>query len=114
MTSSLRDPMASHYSWMFTSRRIEVPHAAVILVHGGGWSAGSKRANFIQPLFAPLDESGLAWFSIDYRLAPYPAAVRDVEGAIRHIKTHGRDYRIDPKRAERIGEISRLFISGSG
>ena len=47
MTSSLRDPMASHYSWMFTSRRIEVPYAAMILVHGGGWSAGSKRANFI-------------------------------------------------------------------
>jgi acetyl esterase/lipase len=77
------------------------PHAAVILVHGGGWSAGSKQANFIQPLFGPLDESGLAWFSIDYRLAPkhpYPAAVRDVEESIRYIKAHAKEFRIDPKR----------------
>src|SRR5262249_46522180 len=83
------------------------PHAAVILVHGGGWSAGSKQANFIQPLFTPLDESGLAWFSIDYRLAPkhpYPAAVRDVEAAIRYIKAHAKDYRIDPKRLALMGE----------
>jgi alpha-L-fucosidase 2 len=83
------------------------PHAAVILVHGGGWTAGTKRANFIQPLFGPLDESGLAWFSIDYRLAPrhpYPAAVRDVEEAIRYIKAHAKDYRVDPKRLALMGE----------
>ena len=83
------------------------PHAAVILVHGGGWSAGSKQANFIQPLFGPLDESGLAWFSIDYRLAPkhpYPAAVRDVEESIRYIKAHAKEFRIDPKRLALMGE----------
>lgn len=83
------------------------PHAAVILVHGGGWTTGSKQADFIQPLFKPLDESGLAWFSIDYRLAPrhpYPEAVRDVEEAIRYIKAHAKDYRVDPKRLALMGE----------
>jgi acetyl esterase len=83
------------------------PHAAVILVHGGGWTTGSKQANFIKPLFEPLDESGLAWFSIDYRLAPkhpYPAAVRDVQEAIRYIKAHAKDYRIDPQRIALMGE----------
>ena len=83
------------------------PHAAVILVHGGGWTTGTKQANFIQPLFGPLDESGLVWFSIDYRLAPkhpYPAAVRDVEAAIRYIKAHAQEFRIDPKRIALMGE----------
>ena len=83
------------------------PHAAVILVHGGGWTNGTKQANFIQPLFAPLDESGLAWFSIDYRLAPkhpYPAAVRDVEESIRYIKAHAKEFRIDPRRLALMGE----------
>jgi len=57
------------------------PFAAVILVHGGGWSGGSKQAAFIKPLFPVLDGSGLAWFSIDYRLSPkyqHPAAAEDV------------------------------------
>jgi acetyl esterase/lipase len=83
------------------------PHAAVILVHGGGWTNGTKQANFIQPLFGPLDESGLAWFSIDYRLAPkhpYPAAVRDVEESIRYIKAHAKEFRVDPKRLALMGE----------
>lgn len=83
------------------------PFAAVILVHGGGWSAGSKQANFIQPLFPVLDASGLAWFSIDYRLAPkypYPAAVEDVEAAIRFVKKHAKEFRIDPDRIALSGE----------
>src|SRR5947209_17881048 len=54
------------------------PFPAVILVHGGGWTVGDKTATFIRPLFEPLDRTGFAWFTIDYRLAPkypYPAPV---------------------------------------
>ncbi len=83
------------------------PFAAVILVHGGGWSAGTKQASFIQPLFPVLDRSGLAWFSIDYRLSPkyrHPAAAEDVEQAIRFVKEHAREFRIDPKRIALMGE----------
>ena len=83
------------------------PFAAVILVHGGGWSAGSKQAAFIKPLFPVLDGSGLAWFSIDYRLSPkykHPAAAEDVEQAIRYVKTHAREFRVDPNRLALMGE----------
>lgn len=83
------------------------PFAAVILVHGGGWQTGDKRAAFIRPLFEPLDASGLAWFSIDYRLAPkypHPAALLDVEEAIRYIKRHAREFRVDPDRLALMGE----------
>lgn len=83
------------------------PFAAVILVHGGGWSTGNKQAAFIKPLFAPLDSSGLAWFSIDYRLTPkypHPAALEDVEAAIRYVKSHAREFRVDPARLAIMGE----------
>lgn len=83
------------------------PFAAVILVHGGGWSNGNKQANFIQPLFPVLDSSGLAWFSIDYRLSPkyrHPAAAEDLEQAIRYIKTHAPEFRVDPNRLALMGE----------
>jgi acetyl esterase/lipase len=83
------------------------PFAAVIVVHGGGWTARSKQASFIKPFFPLLDESGLAWFSIDYRLAPkypYPAAVENVEAAIRYIKQNAREFRIDVNRLALTGE----------
>jgi acetyl esterase len=83
------------------------PFAAVILVHGGGWTVGDKRVSFIKPLFPTLDDSGFAWFSIDYRLAPkhpYPAAVEDVQDAIAFVKAHARDFRIDPNRIALMGE----------
>jgi alpha-L-fucosidase 2 len=83
------------------------PFAAVILVHGGGWSMGDKQAAFVKPLFPTLDRSGLAWFSINYRLAPkhpYPAALRDVEEAIRYVKHHAKEFRVDPSRIALLGE----------
>ena len=85
--------------------------AAVILVHGGGWSTGDKsggpRKLFMAPMNAPLERKGLAWFSINYRLAPqhrYPACIEDVETAIRWLKAHAKEYRVDPRRIGLAGE----------
>jgi acetyl esterase len=83
------------------------PFPAVILVHGGGWTAGSKTANFVLPLFEPLTETGYTWFTIDYRLAPqypYPAAVEDVQSAIKFVKQHARTYKVDSHKIALMGE----------
>jgi acetyl esterase len=83
------------------------PFPAVILVHGGGWSAGDKAGSFIQPLFEPLNETGFAWFSINYRLAPqfsYPAPAEDLEAAVRFVKQHAKEYKVNPSRIALMGE----------
>jgi alpha-L-fucosidase 2 len=87
------------------------PFAAVILVHGGGWTGGDKsggpRKALIAPMHEPLQQAGLAWFSINYRLAPrhpYPACIDDVLTAIRWVKSHAAAYRIDPDRLGLSGE----------
>ena len=83
------------------------PFPAVILVHGGGWTAGDKAGKIIEPLFAPLTNGGFVWFSINYRLAPehpYPAAADDVEAAIRFVKQHAREYKVDAARIALMGE----------
>jgi acetyl esterase/lipase len=87
------------------------PFPAVILVHGGGWTTGDKsggpRQAFIAPLHAPLERAGLAWFSINYRLAPrhrYPACIEDVETAIRWVKARAAELRVDPRRLALAGE----------
>lgn len=82
------------------------PFATCILVHGGGFMRGDKTS-YIKPLFEPLGQAGFAWFTINYRLAPtnrYPACVEDVESAIRWVKAHAAEYKVDPRRIALIGE----------
>src|SRR5271169_2207875 len=57
------------------------PFPVAILVHGGGFDAGSKSTN-VRPLFEPLEKAGFAWFSVDYRMAPefrFPQAREDMD-----------------------------------
>lgn len=82
------------------------PFPTVIIVHGGGWVNGNKRT-YVPPLFPPLTEGGFVWFTIDYRLAPkavFPAPLEDVLSAIRWVKAHAREYKVDPKRIALMGE----------
>src|ERR1700733_3715533 len=83
------------------------PFSAAIIVHGGGWVRGDRRID-VAPLFQPLTDAGIAWFSIDYRLASDPLrfgiAAYDVEAAIRFVREHAGEYRVDPERIALIGE----------
>lgn len=91
------------------------PFPAVIIVHGGGWVRGDKRVD-VTPLFKPLSDAGIAWFSINYRLANDPLlfgiAVHDVEAAIRFVKENAGEYRIDPDRIALIGESAGGQLAG--
>lgn len=82
------------------------PFPAVIFVHGGGWSGGDKTGGN-DPLFAPLAARGIAWFTINYRLAPkhhYPAPVEDVQTAVAWVKAHAAEFKVDPQRLALVGE----------
>jgi acetyl esterase len=80
---------------------------AAIIVHGGGWVRGDRRID-VEPLFEPLSQAGLAWFSISYRLATdvtrFGVAIDDVQSAVRYVKAHADEYNIDPNRIALIGE----------
>jgi acetyl esterase/lipase len=71
----------------------------LIFVHGGGWSEGTKERGIVPLLhFVKLGYVGIA---IDYRLsdtALFPAQIDDVKAAIAFVRTHARDYGVDPKR----------------
>ncbi len=88
------------------------PFPAAILIHGGGFDEGSRATN-VRPLFAPLADAGYAWFSIDYRLAPaahFPEAMADVNTAIRWLKAHAAEYRVDPRKIALIGESAGGYL----
>ncbi len=82
------------------------PFPAAILVHGGGFEAGDKQT-YITYVFEPLSQAGFVWFSIDYRLSPryrFPAATDDVEEAVRWVRRHAAEYKVDVDRIALIGE----------
>src|SRR5215469_11886886 len=82
------------------------PFPAAILVHGGGWVAGDKR-QYITYLFQPLTDAGIAWFSVNYRLAPryaFPVPAEDIESAISYVMANAAKYKVDTRRIALIGE----------
>jgi acetyl esterase/lipase len=77
--------------------------AAVIVVHGGSWSGGT-RSDF--PRWNKwLAAQGYTVFDIDYRLAQpnYLTATEDVKTAVRWVKTHSQEFGIDPERIALLG-----------
>ena len=79
---------------------------AVLFVHGGGWSMGSKE-NFKDEAMG-LAKFGYVTFSIDYRLAAdgrnlWPAQLDDTQRAVRWVRAHADKYHIDPQRIGALG-----------
>lgn len=71
---------------------------AIIQVHGGGWTVGSRKDQGI-PLLTHLAANGWVGFNIDYRLSPrsrWPDHIVDVKQAIAWVREHASEYGIDP------------------
>jgi acetyl esterase/lipase len=72
---------------------------AIVFVHGGGWWYGTRHDYGDRP--RELAERGIAAFSIEYALASethpaWPDNLTDVVAAVRFIKAHADEYRIEP------------------
>lgn len=77
---------------------------AILMVHGGGWSAGSRTE--YHALMQELAPYGIVTLSMDYRLVPqsrFPAQIEDVKCALRWMKAHAVELHIDPNRIAAIG-----------
>jgi acetyl esterase/lipase len=69
----------------------------IVNIHGGAFRAGGKEQG------VPLDylRQGYAVASINYRLsqhATFPAQIEDCKAAVRWLRAHAHEYRLDPHR----------------
>ncbi len=79
---------------------------AVVVIHGGGFSAGSRVA-FVGQLLEALTRAGYNWVSVDYRLggpARREDALDDVRAALLFVRAHAEALSIDPERVALLGE----------
>ena len=72
---------------------------AVLVIHGGAWSAGSRRT--MAGYATRLARAGIVAIAVDYRLAPawkFPAQVDDVRLAMLWVVEQAAELGIDPAR----------------
>jgi len=80
------------------------PFPMLIDTHGGGWNRFDRTRD--GPVLAELASHGLFAASIDFRLngeAPHPAAVQDINFAIRWFKANAAEFNARPERMGGIG-----------
>jgi len=89
------------------------PNPLLVMIHGGGFRAGSKAqvsAGFLRTCF----QAGISVASIEYRFtqkAPYPAQMMDCARALQFIRSKSGEWNIDPKRVAATGGSAGAGIS---
>ena len=73
----------------------------IVWIHGGAFRMGSKEGDADNPLPFDYLAQGFALASINYRLsqhAIFPAQIEDCKAAVRWLRAHAEQYRLDPTR----------------
>jgi acetyl esterase len=77
------------------------PRPAIVFIHGGGWNVGSPEWAYSQA--RRYADKGLTAIAIEYRLSDFKSttpldAMADARDAIRWIRAHARELRVDPHK----------------
>ena len=87
---------------------------AILIIHGGGWSAGSKNDMVYRTLMVDYAMKGYVVCNMNYRLvqeAPMPACIEDVQAAVRWMKSNAQKLGIDPQRIGTYGHSAGGHLS---
>ena len=72
------------------------PFPAVVVFYGGAWRSGNKWGN--RPVLAEFARRGFVAIAPQYRHCPenrFPAQVHDAKAAVRWLRSHAKEYRVD-------------------
>jgi acetyl esterase/lipase len=83
------------------------PFPAIVYIHGGGWSGGNRHS--FRPHIEEAAKRGFVAATISYRLTqpdpntgqpqqPFPAQIHDCKAAVRWLRAHAAEYKVNPNR----------------
>ncbi|WP_425639133.1 alpha/beta hydrolase fold domain-containing protein [Algoriphagus yeomjeoni] len=87
---------------------------ALVIVHGGGWSMGSKSVDVYQKMMVDYAEKGYVTINVEYRLtgeAGFPACIEDVKNAVRWLRAHAEELHVDPERIGTYGHSAGAHLA---
>jgi acetyl esterase/lipase len=87
---------------------------ALVIVHGGGWAAGSKSVDVYQKMMVAYAQMGYVTINVGYRLtreAEFPACIEDVKCAVRWLRAHAKELRVDPDRIGSYGHSAGAHLA---
>ena len=86
---------------------------ALVIIHGGGWNAGDKRDRPYRSMLLDYALKGYVTISVNYRLtreAPLPACIEDCKCAVRWLKAHAKEYKVDTNRIVAYGHSAGAHL----
>lgn len=92
------DDMEAHRLDIYLPKKGKAPYKAIIAIYGSAWFSNNMKAITYFSFGKPLTDAGFAVVCINHRSSgdeKFPAQIHDVKGAIRFIKAHAEDYKID-------------------
>lgn len=85
----------------------------ILDIHGGGWKQRQVEAD--KPMMERLAQRGFVTALVSYRLsteAKYPAAIDDCKAALRCLRAHAKELKLDPERIGCMGGSAGGHLSG--
>ncbi|MCY3017589.1 MAG: alpha/beta hydrolase, partial [Planctomycetota bacterium] len=81
------------------------PFPLIVCLHGGAWISGNKSS--YRETILDFARRGYVAASVQYRLAPrhkFPAQIEDAKCAVRYLRAHAAEFRINPNRVGALGD----------
>ena len=88
-------------------------YPAILDMHGGGWE--KRQVESDRPMMERLAARGFVTAIVSYRLsgeAKYPAALHDGKAAVRFLRAHAKELKLDPERIGVMGGSAGGHLSG--
>jgi acetyl esterase/lipase len=90
------------------------PKPALVIIHGGGWTAGSRKVGPYRRMLLEYAQKGYVTLSVGYRLhgeAPFPASLEDVDCAVRWLRANASRFDVDPARIGAYGHSAGAHLA---
>ncbi len=95
--------------WAYRDSRVRLdPMPLIVFVQGSGWTTADL--DYEIPMLSRFAEEGFAVATVRHRSTrdgfPFPAFLEDVKCAVRFLRAHAEEYRIDKERVAAFGTSS--------